>query len=187
MLTHDPKSNGYWGARPNATVYTFDGAPYIGPLAKYTAQWGIGTGRQPCRRDRCADGNGEVRPCSRGQRRLPARHLQHPSERTVRKMTINAQTLGAWFLRIVSIAAVAIAAIPATLTCAQLPGPSWLWQSVAGAHHSWPSVSPLRERSLDWYPGAACSCAADAALIVCWRARTGTQSEPWPASSRWCS
>ena len=57
MLTHDPKSNGYWGARPNATVYTFDGAPYIGPLAKYTAQWGIGTAANPVV-GIAADGNG---------------------------------------------------------------------------------------------------------------------------------
>ena len=47
MLTHDPKSNGYWGARSNGSVYTFDGAPYIGPLAKYTAEWGIGTATNP--------------------------------------------------------------------------------------------------------------------------------------------
>ena len=47
MLTKDPKSGGYWGARPNGSVYTFDGAPYIGPLAKYTAQWGIGTPQNP--------------------------------------------------------------------------------------------------------------------------------------------
>ena len=47
MLTKDPKSGGYWGVRPNGNVYTFDGAPYIGPLAKYTAQWGIGTPQNP--------------------------------------------------------------------------------------------------------------------------------------------
>jgi hypothetical protein len=47
MLTHDPKSNGYWGARPNASVYTFDGAPYIGPHATWAAAWGIGTVSNP--------------------------------------------------------------------------------------------------------------------------------------------
>lgn len=47
MLTKDSKSGGYWGARANGSVYTFDGAPYIGPLAKYTAEWGIGTAANP--------------------------------------------------------------------------------------------------------------------------------------------
>jgi hypothetical protein len=47
MLTRDPVSGGYWGVRSNGGVYTFDGAPYIGPLAKYTAQWGIGTVANP--------------------------------------------------------------------------------------------------------------------------------------------
>jgi hypothetical protein len=47
MLTHDPKSGGYWGARANGNVYTYDGAPYIGPLAKYLTQWGIGTSANP--------------------------------------------------------------------------------------------------------------------------------------------
>ena len=40
-------ANGQWVVRPNANVYAFNGAPYIGPLAKYTAQWGIGTPQNP--------------------------------------------------------------------------------------------------------------------------------------------
>jgi hypothetical protein len=47
MLTKDPHSGGYWGVRSNASVYTYDGAPYLGPLPKYTQQWGIGTPSNP--------------------------------------------------------------------------------------------------------------------------------------------
>lgn len=47
MIAKDSKTGGYWVARPNATVYAFGGAPYLGPLSKYTAEWGIGTSANP--------------------------------------------------------------------------------------------------------------------------------------------
>lgn len=47
MLTFDPKSGGYWAARPNGNVYAYNGAPYLGPLGKYLTQWGIGTPTKP--------------------------------------------------------------------------------------------------------------------------------------------
>ena len=47
MIAHDNATNGYWVARPNANIYAFAGAPYLGPLPKYTASWGIGTSSNP--------------------------------------------------------------------------------------------------------------------------------------------
>lgn len=50
MLTRNTSSvngGGYWGVRPNANVYTFDGAQYIGPHATWSAKWGIGTPSNP--------------------------------------------------------------------------------------------------------------------------------------------
>ncbi len=47
MIAHDNATNGYWVARPNATIYAYSGAPYLGPLPKYTSQWGIGTASNP--------------------------------------------------------------------------------------------------------------------------------------------
>lgn len=47
MITRDNVTGGQWVVRPNGSVYTFNGTPYIGPLPKYTAQWGIGTAANP--------------------------------------------------------------------------------------------------------------------------------------------
>lgn len=47
MIARDNGTNGYWVARSNGNTYAFDGAPYLGPLPKYTAQWGIGTAANP--------------------------------------------------------------------------------------------------------------------------------------------
>ncbi len=47
MIAHDNATNGYWVVRPNANIYAFAGAPYLGPLPKYTSQWGIGTSANP--------------------------------------------------------------------------------------------------------------------------------------------
>ncbi len=47
MIARDNVTGGVWVARANADVYTFLGAPYIGPLPKYTAAWGIGTPSNP--------------------------------------------------------------------------------------------------------------------------------------------
>lgn len=47
MIAHDAKSGGNWIVRPNGNVYTYDGAPYLGPLVKYLQQWGIGTAQCP--------------------------------------------------------------------------------------------------------------------------------------------
>lgn len=50
MLTRNTSSingGGFWGVRPNASVYTFDGAEYIGPHATWSAKWGIGTPSTP--------------------------------------------------------------------------------------------------------------------------------------------
>jgi hypothetical protein len=47
MITRNTTGQGYWGVRPNASVYTFDGAPYIGPHATWSASWGIGTPSNP--------------------------------------------------------------------------------------------------------------------------------------------
>jgi hypothetical protein len=45
-------AGGLWGVRANANIYTFKDAqgrmaPYLGPLPKYTNQWGIGTASNP--------------------------------------------------------------------------------------------------------------------------------------------
>lgn len=47
MIAHDTATGGYWVARANADIYTYAGAPYIGPLPKYTTAWGIGTAANP--------------------------------------------------------------------------------------------------------------------------------------------
>lgn len=47
MIARDNKTGGYWVARPNANVYAFNGAPYLGPAVHFTAQWGIGTTAKP--------------------------------------------------------------------------------------------------------------------------------------------
>ena len=47
MIAHDSVTGGYWVVRSNATIYAFAGAPYLGPLPKYTAAWGIGTASNP--------------------------------------------------------------------------------------------------------------------------------------------
>lgn len=47
MLTKNTGGQGYWGVRPNASVYAFEGAPYIGPHATWSASWGIGTATNP--------------------------------------------------------------------------------------------------------------------------------------------
>lgn len=50
MLTKNTSAvngGGYWGARANASVYTFDGAEYIGPHVTWAAKWGIGTVANP--------------------------------------------------------------------------------------------------------------------------------------------
>ena len=45
--TSSVNGGGYWGVRPNADVYTYDGAQYIGPHATWAAFWGIGTPSNP--------------------------------------------------------------------------------------------------------------------------------------------
>lgn len=47
MIAKDTKTGGYWVARSSGDVYTFAGAPYLGPLPKYKTQWGIGTPSNP--------------------------------------------------------------------------------------------------------------------------------------------
>ena len=52
MIARNTAGNGLWAVRANADVYTLKGAngieaPYIGPLPKYTQQWGIGTASNP--------------------------------------------------------------------------------------------------------------------------------------------
>lgn len=57
MLAKNENGEGYWGARSNGNVYTFDGAPYLGPAARFLAQWGIGTIANPVT-GIASDGNG---------------------------------------------------------------------------------------------------------------------------------
>jgi N-acetylmuramoyl-L-alanine amidase len=57
MIAHDNVTGGNWIVRSNGNVYAFDGAPYIGPLPKFTAQWGIGTAANPVV-GICSDGGG---------------------------------------------------------------------------------------------------------------------------------
>jgi hypothetical protein len=47
MIARNTAGSGYWCARANADIYAYGGAPYLGPLPKYTAQWGIGTPTNP--------------------------------------------------------------------------------------------------------------------------------------------
>ena len=47
MIARDPKTGGYWVARPNGGVYAFGGAPYLGPATHFVQAWGIGTAQNP--------------------------------------------------------------------------------------------------------------------------------------------
>ena len=47
MIARDNVTGGTWVARSDADIYAFNGAPYLGPLPKYTTQWGIGTASNP--------------------------------------------------------------------------------------------------------------------------------------------
>jgi len=47
MIARNTAGSGYWCARANADIYAYGGAPYLGPLPKYTSQWGIGTPSNP--------------------------------------------------------------------------------------------------------------------------------------------
>jgi NlpC/P60 family len=47
MIARNTAGTGYWCVRANADIYAFGGAPYLGPLPKYSAQWGIGTPTNP--------------------------------------------------------------------------------------------------------------------------------------------
>ena len=47
MIARNTAGSGYWCARANADIYAYGGAPYLGPLPKYSAQWAIGTPANP--------------------------------------------------------------------------------------------------------------------------------------------
>jgi hypothetical protein len=47
MIARNTAGKGYWAVRPSGDVYSYDDAPYLGPLPKYLQEWGIGTATTP--------------------------------------------------------------------------------------------------------------------------------------------